>query len=547
VGWRGPEYRGEFPSLGWLVGEWIERHCVIPDGDRAGEPYKLTDEMWTFLVHHYRLRPGAQYGQRAAAFTYRRSQLVRPQKWGKGPFSAAMICGEAIGPVLFDDWAEGGEVYDCRDHDCGCGWIWEYEPGDPMGRPWPTPLIQITANSEDQTANVYSALTPMIELGPLSELIPDTGETRINLPNDGRIDPVTSRARTRLGQRVTFVVQDETGLWVVSSGMVSVAETQRRGLAGMGGRAVETTNSWDPSEDSVAQRTAEARAKDIHRDHRLADPRLQYKLKADRRKIHKVVYGDSAGRGGWVDLDVIEGEAAEIIEKDLAQAERFFGNRVTAGTGSWLAKEIWQLRTQPREVPAGTLVVLGFDGSDVDDWTGIRLETLDGYQFTPTYGPDRLPTIWDPADYDGQVPRLEVAAALDEVMSTYDVVRGYFDPPYWETEVDTWAETYGDKRVVRWYTQRTVQMHAACERLLTDVTKKDTTFTHDGCETTATHVGNARKSARPAKRYVLKKASVAQKIDVCVVSILAHEAAGDAVAAGLAKPRRRKSKMVVLR
>ncbi|MDX3455052.1 hypothetical protein PV396_24445 [Streptomyces sp. ME02-8801-2C] len=545
--WRGPEYRGEFPSLGWLVGEWIERHCVIPDGDRAGEPYKLTDEMWTFLVHHYRLKAKAEPGQKASAFQYRRSQLVRPQKWGKGPFSAAMICGEGVGPVLFDDWAEGGEVYDCRDHDCGCGWIWEFEPGDPMGRPWPTPLIQITANSEDQTANVYSALTPMIELGPLADLIPDTGETRINLPNGGRIDPVTSRARTRLGQRVTFVVQDETGLWTVSSGMVSVAETQRRGLAGMGGRSVETTNSWDPSEDSVAQRTAESRTKDIYRDHRLADPRLQYKLKADRRKIHRVVYGDSAGKGGWVDLDVIEGEAAEIIEKDLAQAERFFGNRVTAGTGSWLAKEIWQLRTQLREIEAGTQVVLGFDGSDVDDWTAIRLETLDGYQFTPTYGPDQLQTIWDPADYDGQVPRLEVAAALDEVMETYDVVRGYFDPPYWETEVDGWAEKHGEKRVVRWYTQRTVQMHAACERLLTDVTKKDTTFVHDGCETTAAHVGNARKAARPAKRYVLKKASVNQKIDVCVVSVLAHEAAGDAVAAGLAKPKKKPGKMIVLR
>lgn len=545
MGWRGPEYRGEFPSLGWLVGEWIQQHCVIPDGDRAGEAYGLTDEMWTFLVHHYRLRLSAEFGQKASAFTYRRSQLVRPQKWGKGPFSAAMICGEAVGPVLFDGWAEGGEVYDCRDHDCGCGWFWEYEPGDPMGRPWPTPLIQITANSEDQTANVYSALTPMIELGPLAELIPDTGETRINLPNDGRIDPVTSRARTRLGQRVTFVVQDETGLWVVSSGMVSVAETQRRGLAGMGGRAVETTNAWDPSEDSVAQRTAEARAKDIHRDHKLADPRLQYKLKTDRRKIHKVVYGDSAGRGGWVDLDAIEGEAAELIEKDLAQAERFFGNRITAGTGTWLDKEIWLLRTARRTVEPGTPVVLGFDGSDIDDWTGIRLETLDGHQFTPVYGPDRLPTIWNPADYDGQVPRLEVAAALDEVMETYDIVRGYFDPPYWETEIDGWAEKYGEKRVVRWYTQRTVQMHAACERLLTDVTKKDTTFSHDGCETTATHIGNARKAARPAKRYVLKKASVSQKIDLGVVSVVAHEAAGDAVAAGLAKKRKKKASMVV--
>lgn len=513
--WRGAEYPGEFPTLGWLVGEWIEENCVIPDGDRVGEPYRLTDEMWTFLAHHYRLRVNAQAGQRAPAFAYRRSQLVRPQKWGKGPFSASLICAEAVGPVLFDGWDADGE---------------------PVGRPWPTPLIQIAANSEDQTANVYAALQPMVELGPLADLIPDTGDTRINLPNGGRIDPVTSRARTRLGQRVTFVVQDETGLWTAASGMVQVAETQRRGLAGMGGRSIETTNAWDPSEDSVAQRTAEAKVQDVYRDHRLADPHLNYKLKRDRRKIHRVVYGDSAGRGGWVDLDAIEAEAAELCERDQAQAERFFGNRITAGTGTWIERAVWDTRARRQDVTGRLRVALGFDGSDLDDWTALRLETLDGYQFTPTYGPDRRPTIWNPADWGGQVPRLEVDAAVDEVMRTFDVVRGYFDPPYWETEVDTWADRYGD-RVARWYTNRVTQMHAAAERLVTDVTKKDSTFRHDGCPITSVHVGNARKAARPGDKYVLRKAGVTQKIDAAVTSVLAHEAAGDAIAAGLASQR----------
>jgi hypothetical protein len=523
--WRGPEYPGEFPSLGWQVGEWIEENCVIPDGDRVGEPYKLTDEMWTFLAHHYRLRLNAEAGQRAPAFAYRRSQLVRPQKWGKGPFSAALICAEAVGPALFDGWDADGE---------------------PVGRPWPTPLIQIAANSEDQTANVYAALQPMIELGPLADLIPDTGDTRINLPGGGRIDPVTSRARTRLGQRVTFVVQDETGLWTVASGMVQVAETQRRGLAGMGGRSVETTNAWDPSEDSVAQRTSESKVTDIYRDHRLADPHLKYKLKADRRKIHRAVYGNSAGRSGWVDLDAIEAEAAELAELDLAQAERFFGNRITAGVGTWLERAVWESRTAPETLTdRRPRIVLGFDGSDLDDWTGFRAETLTGYQFTPTYGPDQRPTIWNPAEWGGQVPRLEVDAALDELMRTYDVVRLYGDPPYWDTEIDIWADRYGD-RVVRWYTNRVTQMHAAAERLLTDVAKADSTFRHDGCQTTAAHVGNARKAARPGGKYVLRKASVAQKIDLSISSILAHEAAGDAIAAGLNRPKK-SGRMVVMR
>jgi hypothetical protein len=51
-------------------------------------------------------------------------------------------------------------------------------------------------------------------------------------------------------------------------------------------------------------------------------------------------------------------------------------------------------------------------------------------------------------------------------------------------------------------------------------------------------VANARAAARPGDRYVLRKASEAQKIDACVTSVLAHEAAGDAIAAGLASRRK---------
>jgi hypothetical protein len=45
-----------------------------------------------------------------------------------------------------------------RDHGCGCGWFYEYEPGEPMGMPWPTPLIQLTAVSSEQVGNVADAL-----------------------------------------------------------------------------------------------------------------------------------------------------------------------------------------------------------------------------------------------------------------------------------------------------------------------------------------------------------------------------------------------------
>lgn len=517
----------DFPTL-WIVPDWIERHCPVPDGFAKGAELELYPwQLWS-TVNHYRIQPKATVGQLATAFHYRRSQIVAPQKTGKGPWSATIICAEAVGPVLFAGWAEGGERYRCRDHGCECGWVYEYEPGDPMGRPWSTPLIQLTATAEDQTDNVYSPLLAMIRSGPLAEMIPKTGEEFIRLPGGGRIDVVTSSATARLGQPVTFPLQDETGVWTKTNKMVKTAETQRRGAAGMGGRSMETTNTWDPSENSVAQRTAESKRPDIFRYHPQAPKQLSYKNKRQRRQIHRHVYAGSK----HVDLDAIEAEAAELLETDPAQAERFFGNRVVSGSGSWMDRAKWDAREKRRRVRPRTRLVLGFDGSDVDDWTAIRAETLDGYQFTPTHGPEDAPTIWNPADYDGQVPRLEVKAAMDQLMRRYDVVRLYADPPYWDTEVDEWAELYGEKRVIRWYTRRVVQMHAAAERLITDVTKKDSNFTHDGCPTTADHVGNARAAARPAERYVLVKASPSQKIDACVTSIITHEAAGDVIAAG---------------
>ncbi|WP_344014130.1 hypothetical protein, partial [Nocardiopsis exhalans] len=500
-----------------------------------GEPMELYPWQLWCTVNHYRIKPTATFGQRSTAFHYRRSQVVAPQKTGKGPWSAAVTLAEMVGPVVFAGWAKGGEVYRCSDHGCGCGWWYPYQAGEPMGMPWHDPLLQMLGASSDQVdTNVYGHLKAMVKGGPLSDLL-TTGEefTRI-LTGDGggRADVVTSSARSRLGNPIVFALQDETGTYTTTNKMIPVAEAQRRGLAGMGGRAIETTNAWDPSEDTTASRTAATKRKDVFRFHPQAPKALKYDNARQRRRIHRYVYVGS----DHVDLDAIDAEAAELLEKDPAQAERFFGNRVVSGTGSWMDSQAWGKRIKPRTVKPRTRIVLGFDGSDIDDWTGFRAETLAGHQFTPTYGPDKKPTIWNPANYpDGQVPRLEVDAALDEIMRTFDVALVYADPPYWESEVDAWVEKYGERKIIRWQTRRIVQMHAACERLLTDVLKKDTAFTHDGCELTSDHIANTRVAARPGDRYVLRKASQQQKIDLAVVSVLAHEAAGDAVAAGLAR------------
>lgn len=537
----------DFPVL-WVAVDWEERHGVISDPvrgvhrDEFGDPEPFVEypqQLWV-TVNWYRVRPTAKLGDLNTAFFYRRVQYVGPQKCGKGPWLAKKTKGQAAGPVLFAGWAEGGEVYACEDHGCPCGWEYAYKRDEPMGRPWAKPLMQLMATSEDQVANVYDPLQAMLRHGFDADLF-TVGEEFARTSNGGKVETVTSSALSRLGNPIIFAGQDETGLYTDTNKLRKPAETQRRGAAAMGGRSIETTNPWDPGEDSVAQRTWESRRPDIFRF--WLDPELEVTLrrpdgkpfsfwvKRERRKILAHVYQGI----GHVVPEAVEAEALEIGEKDPGQAVRFYGNKAESGHGVWMQPDRWTSRKKPRKVEPKTQVVVGFDGSDVDDWTGFRCETRDGYQFTPAF-PDGRPMVWNPAEHEGQVPRVEVSAGMAHIMATFHVARVYADPPYWESECDAWAELYGEERIIRWYTKRATQMHSAAERLYVDLGKADSEFWHDGCEITERHVLATHKAPRPSAdqpgRYILRKPGDGRKIDMAIPSILAHEAHGDVTAAG---------------
>lgn len=345
----------DFPTLGDLIDGWIEQHCRVPDGFARRKPFKEADWQFWCTANHYRVRDDAEWNPERPllnqAFVYRRSQVIAPQKTGKGPWGASITAVEAVGPSVFAGWAGKGDIYRCSDFRCSCGWYWEYEPGEPKGMRHPSPLIQLTATSSDQVeTNVYRPLQAMVHMGPLKELLRvREGFMRIvgdsDDPDMDRIDIVTASARSRLGNPISFALQDEAGLYTKTNGMRKVAETQRRGAAGMGGRTIEMSNAWDPSEESVGQTTYESAAEDVFRFYRNPDlvlrdkdgRLLSYRDKRQRRKIHEFVYEGS----WWVSLDSIEAEAAELMEKDPAQAERFFGNRIVHGAGAWLPAGLW--------------------------------------------------------------------------------------------------------------------------------------------------------------------------------------------------------------
>lgn len=196
--------------------------------------------------------------------------------------------------------------------------------------------------------------------------------------------------------------------------------------------------------------------------------------------------------------------------------------------------------------PDGTEVCAAFDGSDVDDWTAIRAETLEGFQFTPRVLGGR-PSIWNPAQHaDHRIPRDQVNAAVEEMFRRFKVLRFYCDPPYWPTEIESWALRHGERVVTKWETRLATQMHHSLERFVTDLSTG--AIKHDGCPDTTNHMASAVKKFRGRDQYGLAKASRLQKIDAAVTSVLAHEAACDARAAGWGKSKPRKNaRMIVIR
>lgn len=492
-----------FATLGPVVAAWIESHCAVPDGSRMGDAFVLTDEMRRFVDDFYAVdlvRGRWVFG--------RGGQLIRPQKWGKGPFSAALICAEAAGPVLpvFDD---AGELV--------------------AGRSWDTPWIQVTAVSEDQTANVFRALLPMIQLSDrLNMEIADTGLTRVNLPGGGYIEPVTASARSRLGQRITFAVQDETHSWVRSNGGLQLADNQRRNLAGMSGRFMETTNAFDPADGSVAQRTFESKAPGVLVDDR-EGPAGSVRNKRERRRVLKHVYGDS----WWVDLERIDEEIEALIEHDPAQAERFFLNRKMASEGAAFDVEKFRALGSPRTVEAGATIVLGVDGARYQDALAVvATEVETGYQW-PIDIVERPDNAGD--DYEHDFERVD--QAVQEAFDTWYVWRLYADPHRIDVLIDRWRNKYGQKRVVEWLTFRPRPIAWAIRNYQTAIVSGE--MSHDSDPVFVQHVKNARRRKlsvlddRERPMHTLCKDAIEspRKIDAAMAAVLSWEARGDCIAA----------------
>lgn len=506
------------PTLGWGFLAWCEAFLAQPDGLTAGQPWRWTDSQARLLAWWFTV-------DRQGAFLFRRAQIVLPKGAGKSPLAAALSCGALGAPTVFDGFDADGEA---------------------VGRPHPSPHVQLAAVSQDQTDNTMSLVLAMLREGEASRELPDLdlGITRVRTRN-GKLEPVTASAPSREGQRLTDAILDEPHLWLDSNGGTRMASTLRRNLGKMGGRSVETTNCWVPGENSVAQLTAEF-ADLIEQDKTKDVGLMRYHPKAEVEDLSdeeavraalKELYRDSP----WIDIDRIMSEINDPGTHP-SDARRFYLNQTNIAEDGWIADHEWAAcKNEHAKIEPGDTITLGFDGSRkrtykvTDSTVLVGCRVSDGHLFTIAH--------WDqpegPEGKDWEVPTTEVDAAVATAFETYNVVGFYADSALWETWVASWEARFGKELLVggrehpiEYRMNRPIVVESILEQFYTAVMEQE--LSHDNSYILTSHMLHARRRWIKGKFSIAKENPDSQrKIDAAIAAVLAHAAYLDAVAKGV--------------
>lgn len=528
MGWK-QLFPGQVCSLGYAVADFIVDNCCYGPGDLQGQsPVVLDDEMLDFIVEAYRIDP--ESGRKM----FDEGVLSRPKGRAKTEIAGWIVVAEAFGEVRFDHWDEDGQ---------------------PVGRQVTSPLIKCLATEESQATAAFSVVAFIVNdwgkenrphiFGGATGVRAYQSATAIYLPQGGEIRACSAGSASKDGGKETFVVADETHLYVLRE-LKSMYGTIRRNL---GKRKLaepwllQTSTAYRPGEASIFEETLTAwrkseLSKTVLVDHREAKGRVDIQDHDHTLAQLKFVYGAAAE---WMDLERIYREMLDPRScPDEETAARYFLNRPISGKDSWIADAIIARQNvlNPTSasllpegfaavVAAGESIAMGFDGSLNDDSTvliGSRMS--DGFVFPIG--------IWakpaGPAGNWWEVPRPDVLATIRESFTRYDVTRLYADPHEWRSDIDDLQEQFGS-RVSAWTTGRDVAMGSALDRLHTDLVKGE--LWHSGDPLLMEHFRNAYVRRRGIHRLVRKEhAHSDRKIDSVVGAALAYEARADAMAAG---------------
>ena len=549
-------------SLGLFLCDWVEWHCVHGPGDVAGEPIELDAEFAGFIVDCYGL---SEVGRRQ----YDSAFLSRSKGRAKSELAGFIVLAEALAPVRFSHWAEAGETYTCAEFGClipECAFAYEFVDGEPVGRRVVKPVIRCLATEEGQAGNTYDNVYFNLTMGPLAAGMPRDGAglTRVFLPTpySGEIIPSTASNSAKDGGKETFVVFDETHLYVLPE-LHRMYSTVRRNLAKRKQSepwSLETSTMYLSGQGSVAEKTHElakliqegkTKRQKLLFDHRESDPVDDLSNIAEVMKALREAYGPFAD---VMDLDRIVDEILDV-RNDPADSRRYFFNQANSAQDAWVAEVDWRaIGPRPDQevepVRNGELITVGFDGSEgrsrgkADATALIGCRVSDGLLFELG--------VWEqpdgPAGEDWTPPVADIEAAVADTFKRFDVVGFYADPAAkWSGRIDVWEGRYSSKLRVRgsvanhpmyWWMsgRRGAAVADAINRLFEAIVDKR--VRHLGERKLTNHVLNARRRHGPQGVQIHKEhPDSLNKIDAAVAAVLAFQARQDALSKGVGKRR----------
>ncbi|MEU1293050.1 terminase [Streptomyces sp. NPDC005840] len=536
-----------WPTLGPQVCDLIEERAVHGPGALRGRPYVLDPEKRALIYRWYEVYP--QGHPRAGKRRFKRAGLSVRKGTAKTELAAAVGFAELHpeGPVRCDGFDADGE---------------------PVGIPVSDPYIPMVAYTEEQTEELaYGALYVMVTEGPDTDLF-DPGLDRImRWDGRGRAVALASSPDSRDGARTTFQHFDETHRFTLprhrDAHGTMLANIPK--IMAFDPWSLETTTTYTPGEDSVAQGTHEfaelvasgkSKDKSLFFFHREATPRPDEDLDDEETIRAAVREASGPSIASWPDF---EGQVDAIVslynapDTDRSYWERVWLNRRVQAGRQAFSVERWTELARPDLPlpPKGDKIVIGFDGAQFRDATALVATHLaTGFQW-PLGIWECPPGANDPGGPGWKCPEDEVDAVLVEAFATWTVVRLYADPPYWEGMISLWKGRWGEKRVTEWWTNRPKAMAYSLKAYQTAM--QSGTLTHSGHAVLARHIGNARKKllkmldALGQPLWVIEKERHQSPLsmDGAMAGCLSWEAYLDAIGAGQNKPKKKAAMTVI--
>lgn len=398
------------------------------------------------------------------------------------------------------------------------------------------PEVLLAAASDRQAGRLFDAAAGMVRRSPflLERLIVRdyVGELRRH-DAEGRILRMSSSPERLHGYNPSLVIPDELAQWgtpslrrawaaLTTAGgarrlaqvfTISTAGQAHERATGILGRLIDTNERvGDVERDGARSISRNAVARTLV---------VKYEAPTTRRdELDAIV---AANPASWITREYLERQSAnpELTDADFLQLH---GCVWSSADDRYLEADRLELVVREELLRPGDLMTLGFDGSRSSDSTVLCACTMEGHV--------ELLARWERPDgvagKGWEVPIDEVDDAVVEALERYRILRAYFDPPYWRSEIAAWRRAYGDV-IVEWPTNRLRAMGAALERFRTDLYAGHATF--DGSPLLRSHMLAARLITNRTGGY-LEKPTRADHIDGAVAATLAYEARCDAIAAG---------------